>query len=130
MAGLTLSRTAQRAGQRLQETRQALIQAVVDAMYRDDPSLERYGPYGRECCVEDVGFALGNLVPAVTLERPDMFASYATWADDVLSSRGVPTAELRESLRRLGEAAAARLPPEEAGVVGRCVEAALEALDK
>jgi hypothetical protein len=126
MAGLS---AAGRAARLLTEQREAMAAEVTEALYRERPELmARYGDAGREKCLQDMRYNLEHLVPAVELERPELFEAYVRWVDELLRSRGVETGELRRALQLLAEGAAGRMDPDAAGIAGNVIRAGLAVL--
>lgn len=103
--------------------------AVTEALYAEMPELlDRYGPTGRQRCLEDMHHNFEHLAAAVGLERPAMFAEYIRWVDSLLLARNVPTRELVRCLELMDEQLRGTLPAPEAELAGRCVRAGLAAL--
>lgn len=123
--------SAQRtAAERLMAERDALAQAITDQLYAEMPGLlERYGAEGRARCLEDLGFNLDHLAPAVELEAPEMFARYVRWLVELLEARGVGREEVARSLRLTDRLVAARFTADEAEAVSVCVRAGLAAVE-
>ena len=120
---------AARAAALLRQQSEPLAREVTDALYRERPGLwERFGQRGWDKCLQDMRHNWEHLAPAVELERPVMFATYARWVDGLLVARGVPTGELVRCLELMDESARARMEPDEAAAVARCLDAGLEAL--
>ena len=116
------------AGQLLQH-KEALADAVTNALYADMPELtERYGDAGREKCLQDLRYTIEHLIPAVDLGQPDMFASYVRWLDALLRARNVSTREVVRSLELTERVVRERLAADEADAVATCVHAGLSAL--
>lgn len=71
---------------------------VTEAIYaRYAKELQRFGERGRQNCRQDILFHLDYLQGALIGNEPSIFAQYALWLKDVLSSRGVPVAHLSTS---------------------------------
>lgn len=118
-----------RAAQWLQAEREPLARDITAALYTEMPELtKRYGERGREKCVQDMRYNLEHLAPAVELEEPAVFASYALWLHDLLRARDVPLREVVRSLVLTERLVGERLPPDEAGEVSRSIRAGLAAL--
>lgn len=120
---------AARAAERLRAEADALARALTDRLYAEMPALlDRYGAVGRQKCLQDMGYNLEHLAPAVELADPAVFARYARWLDDLLRARGIPTGEVRRSLELMEQAVHERFPPDEADAVVPCIRAGLAAL--
>ena len=116
------------AGQLLAE-KELLAESVTRALYDEMPELTvRYGPSGREKCLQDLRFTIEHLIPAVDLGQPEMFASYVQWLDDLLRARNVPTREVVRSLELTERIVRERLALDEAETISRCIRAGLERL--
>ena len=119
----------ERAAARLLERREEVARASTEALYRERSWLmEKYGERGRRKCLQDMRYNVEHLAPAVELDAPPMFASYAAWVDDVLRARNVATGELARALELLEESAAEGMDDDERAVLARCVAAGVEAL--
>ncbi len=126
MAGLT---PASLAARRLLEMKDSLALEITDSLYERMPGLlDKYGEYGREKCLQDMRYNLEHLAPAVDLGRPDMFAGYIRWLDDLLRARGVSTSEVVLSLELSEERIRARFPADEAEAILPSLRAALAEL--
>lgn len=118
-----------RAAGRLLTLKETLAGSVTDALYAERSDLlERYGPVGRDRCLEDVRYTIDHLIPAVDLAEPPMFATYVRWLDDLLGARHVPRREVTRSLELIDEHARSHLAPDEADAVTSCIRAGLESL--
>lgn len=118
-----------RAAAALAEHAEAIARSVTGLLYAEMPWLvDRYGERGRRKCLEDMHHHLRHLAPAVELEDPALFARYARWCDEMLRARGVQTEELLRSLELMASDTAARLPEEDARIVGAGLHAGIEAL--
>lgn len=117
------------AARELRERTPELAAAVTDALYAARPELsERYGVEGRRKCLQDMHYNLEHLAPSVELQRPDLFADYARWLDDLLRARGVPTDDVIDCLRLTLDAVTARFPADEAAPIVASLNAGLAAL--
>jgi methylmalonyl-CoA mutase cobalamin-binding domain/chain len=106
-----------------------LAQALVETHYAHEPELAtRYGPAGRQRCLEDAGYHLRYLAEAVESCRPSLFADYVGWAKVVLKGRNIPFTDLQNNLRRLEEVLQSRLPQDMAERACRVVQTALTEL--
>lgn len=118
-----------RAAQFLEIQREALAVEITGALYAEMPELlAKYGERGRERCLQDMRYNLEHLAPAVELEEPLVFASYALWLNDLLRARNVPTVEVVRSLELTERIVRERMPTEEADAVARCLRAGVDAL--
>lgn len=109
----------------LREHRSRLAARVTDEMFEDPFWTERFPKRGRKFSEEDVGYHVEHLVEALLAGDPLVFARYARWLQSVLTTRGMCTRHLAESIERLGRAASG-LPGGDA--LGPYVDAAGEAL--
>lgn len=117
------------AAERLLAEKEALAGAVIEALYTERPELvARYGPAGREKCLQDMRYTLEHLIPAVDLDRPTMFADYTVWLGRLLRARNVATADVLRSLELMEEGLRTRLPASEAEVAAAILRAGLAAL--
>ena len=118
-----------RAAAELLARKAGLAQTATDALYADMPELmDRYGPVGRERCLEDIRYTIDHLIPAVDLAQPSMFASYVGWLDALLRARNVSTREVIRSLELIEQVVRSELAPDEANVVATCLRAGLDSL--
>lgn len=109
--------------------RHELASAVVDLHYERRPELhERYGPMGREKCLQDTGFHLDYLTEAAATGSPRLFSEYVVWASSMLESRGVPSRHLAFSLECLREVLRARLSDKAYGAVDPIIVSGLRAV--
>lgn len=116
------------AGQLLAE-KELLAESVTRALYDEMPELTaRYGPVGREKCLQDLRFTIEHLIPAVDLGQPGMFASYVQWLDELLRARHVSTREVVRSLELTERLVRERFGADEAETIARCIHAGLERL--
>jgi hypothetical protein len=116
------------AGQLLAE-KELLAESVTRALYDEMPELTtRYGPAGREKCLQDLRFTIEHLIPAVDLGQPEMFASYVQWLDELLRARNVSTHEVVRSLELTGRIVSERFAADQAETISRCIRAGLERL--
>ena len=116
------------AGQLLAE-KELLAESVTRALYDEMPELTtRYGPVGREKCLQDLRFTIEHLIPAVDLGQPEMFASYVQWLDELLRARNVSTHEVIRSLQLTDRIVRERFDAHEATAISRCIHAGLDRL--
>jgi hypothetical protein len=117
------------AAARLLDGKDALAVAVTEALYAERPALlARYGPVGRQRCLEDVRYTLEHLIPAVDLGQPAMFADYVRWLDGLLRARHVDPADLLRSLELTEHVLDEWLPAAEAAAVRPVLRAGLAVL--
>ena len=127
MAGLSTEQSAEL----LLTHKEEVARAVTAALYDARPELlERYGESGRAKCLQDMRYNVEHLVPALALQRADLFAGYITWVDGLLRARNVPTEDLRLSLRFLEQEAMRVLPAEMKSILAECLKASVAALDQ
>ena len=116
------------AGQLLAE-KELLAESVTRALYDEMPELTtRYGPVGREKCLQDLRFTIEHLIPAVDLGHPEMFATYVQWLDELLRARNVSTREVIRSLELLEGIVRERFAADQAESIARSIRAGLERL--
>jgi phycobilisome protein len=119
----------ERAGARLVADKEEIARALTDALYRERPEmLERWGEAGRAKCLQDMRYNLEHLAPAVALDAPDMFAGYARWLLGLLTSRGIPAADVARSLALTRALVEERFPADEASAATPSIDAALAVL--
>jgi methanogenic corrinoid protein MtbC1 len=93
--------------------RARLAETITDLQYRAHPELlARYGPAGREKCLQDAGYHLAYLSEAIAADNPDLFADYIAWAKVMLAGRGIPSEDLAANLRFLRQSIRDVLPEE------------------
>jgi methanogenic corrinoid protein MtbC1 len=86
-------------GDHLRERQTALAEDLVNRQFAARPELaERYGPAGREKCLQDAIYHLANLASAMNAGDPALFASYVTWVKVMLGPRGIPVEDLARHL--------------------------------
>jgi hypothetical protein len=120
----------QRAAAQLSTQRAAVAQEVTARLYAETPALlDRYGEVGREKCLQDMGYTVDHLVPAVEIGEPALFAEYVRWLDDLLRTRNVETDEIVRCLRLMVSVAHERLAADEAEAVAMCLQAGLAVLN-
>jgi MerR family transcriptional regulator, light-induced transcriptional regulator len=121
----------QRAAARLVTEVGSLARAITDTMYAESPDLMvKYGPEGRDRCLEDMHFNLQHLAPAVELGKPSMFAAYVVWLQQMLASRNVGTDDVVRSLELTQQEIDARFPPEESSIISEYLRVGLNAIDR
>ena len=95
----------------LHRRRADLATRVIDAFLERHPDWEqRYGAAARIRGEEDAGFHLDFLAAGIAAGPTSTYAGYARWAAQTLAARGIEPRFLAESLRDLGQLAAADLP--------------------
>src|ERR1044071_5674839 len=105
------------------EARAALAEAVTARRYELNPNLERrYGPAGREKCLQDSNYHLSYLAEAVGSALPSLFADYVAWAKVMLEARGVPASDLARNLEVMRDVVRERLPEGLGETAARYVE--------
>ena len=115
---------AARAAERLLRDKDAIAEATIAALYAERPGLaERYGPIGREKCLQDMHYTLDHLIPAVDLEHAEMFVAYAGWLARLLRARNVAVRDVADALRHMDATVRARLAPDEAAAVATILDA-------
>lgn len=94
-----------RPGELLRQRQGALAEDLVRRQFAAHPELaRRYGPAGREKCLQDANYHLAYLADAMNAGDPALFANYAGWAKVMLAKRGIPAEDLArhlESTRRV-----------------------------
>jgi methanogenic corrinoid protein MtbC1 len=109
--------------------RRRLAEAVTERHYELSPELDaRYGPVGREKCLEDAEFHLSYLAEALAASSPSLFADYVAWAKVMLAARGVPAEDLARNLAVLGEVLVEQLPHGEGALARGYVDSGMRAL--
>ncbi|WP_051341047.1 cobalamin-dependent protein [Azospirillum halopraeferens] len=113
----------------IQARRGDLARTVVDRLYERRPDLpDRYGPFGREKCVADIGYHLLYLSEAVAADSPALFREYVAWVKVLFAGLGIPWTDLEESLRILDDVLEDTIGGETARRARACIAAALQAL--
>ncbi len=86
-------------GDVLRSHQSAIAAALVARQFAENPSLDqRYGPAGREKCLQDAHFHLSYLADAMNAGAPELFSSYVGWAKVMLGQRGIPADDLARHL--------------------------------
>ncbi|MES1243351.1 MAG: cobalamin-dependent protein [Acidobacteriota bacterium] len=113
----------------LDARRAGLAGALTDLHYERRPELaERYGPIGRERCLEDAAYHLTYLAEALAAGAPDLFADYVAWAKVMLEGRGIPASDLSFNLETLRDVLRRELPAGQAALAAGYVEEGLARL--
>lgn len=71
-----------------------IIDDVITEMYKNDPTLERYGEKGKAKCREDNEHHFHHLETAYQLNNSMMFVDYAMWLNGILKKHGMETKHL------------------------------------
>jgi MerR family transcriptional regulator, light-induced transcriptional regulator len=86
-------------GDRLRQQQAAIAAALVDRQFSERPELAvRYGPIGREKCLQDANYHLAYLADAMSAETPALFGNYVAWAKVMLGKRNIPEEDLARHL--------------------------------
>ena|SRR5690349_12922987 len=118
-----------RAGHTIRVRTAKLAEAIVDEQYRRRPDLvARYGPAGREKCVQDTKYHLRFLSASVEFGQPRVFADYCDWAVGVMEAHRVDARDAVENLRLFGPVLAEHVPPDAAALAGEHLDAAIARL--
>lgn len=113
-------------GQAINEARPALAEAVTARHYELNPALERrYGPAGREKCLQDAHYHLSYLAESASAALPSLFADYVAWAKVMLEARGVPASDLARNLGVMRDVLRERLPGDAGEVAAHYISEAL-----
>ena len=117
---------AARSAALLMRDREALAQEVTAALYAESPDLlERHGERGRGKCLQDMGYNIEHLIPAVDLADGAMFARYVEWLDGLLRARNVATRDVIRCLELLRDRCVERYSAAESGAIADIIEAGL-----
>jgi methanogenic corrinoid protein MtbC1 len=116
-------------GESINAEREALAEAITARHYELQPELaSRYGPAGREKCLEDARYHLSYLAEALSASSSALFADYVNWAKVMLSSRGIPATDLAKNLECMREVLERDLPRETSAPVRQFIDAGLKRL--
>lgn len=75
---------------------------VVTRCYDLHPNLsKRYGPGGRQKCMQDTRYHLQYLYQAISIRSPALFTDYVQWAKIMLQGVRVPEEDLRANLEAM-----------------------------
>lgn len=86
-------------GDRLRQQQAAIAAVLVERQFSERPELlTRYGPIGREKCLQDANYHLAYLADAMSAETPALFANYVAWAKVMLGKRNIPAEDLARHL--------------------------------
>jgi MerR family transcriptional regulator, light-induced transcriptional regulator len=125
----TMSGQTMTIAERIRVGREALAKEITDRQYAAEPDLTaRDGDYGRSMCERDVGYHLSYLAEAMGTGQPALFADYISWANTLLTSLNLSTAELARNLKITGEVIGANLTAAERVLLGQYLAAGLKEL--
>lgn len=83
----------------LREMQSEVASALVGRQFAAHPELTaRYGPAGREKCLQDANYHLSSLADAMNVGDPALFVNYVGWAKVMLGKRGVAAEDLVQHL--------------------------------
>lgn len=105
----------------LMARKEAIVERSFATMYADPFWHERFGERGERYTREDHGHHVGYLAEAVRSGDSAVFASYLRWLQPVLTSRGMCTKHLEDSLLAVRDAIVAE------GIDGIAIEGHVEA---
>jgi len=92
-------------GELLREMQGEVASALVERQFAAHPELTaRYGPAGREKCLQDANYHLSFLADAMNVGNPALFVDYVGWAKVMLGKRGVAAEDLIQHLALTGAA--------------------------
>jgi methanogenic corrinoid protein MtbC1 len=77
----------------------ANLDQLAEEITRQHHLADRFGPLGRQRCLEDARFHLRYLAAALEANSAAMFLDYIAWAKVMLAKRNVGEADLVENLR-------------------------------
>lgn len=124
-----MSDLERRAGQAIEEQRQALAEEIVARQYRLQERLwQPFGAVGREKSVRDAGYHLAYLAEALAAAQPALFVDYVRWAQALFAGLGLAETALPTTLRVTGEVLQEALPVELAQAAASYLEAGANAL--
>lgn len=108
----------------------AVAEKVVARCFQEHPELDlRYGPIGREKCLQDTRFHLQYLIQAVGASSKPLFLDYVHWAKIMLAGVRVPEKDLIYNLELLDRAIAEEVPGDPKTSTAReYIQAAIEAV--
>jgi len=108
-----------------------LSAAVVAREFDERPELdERFGPQGRERCLEDAGRHVDYLATAVAQQSPSLFNDYVEWATVLLGRLGIPDEDVRRNLMILRDMLKEKLGADDAMEPQRVIDGALQRLTR
>ena len=116
-------------GKHIRAERDALAEAITARHYELHPELAtRYGQLGRGKCLQDAQYHLSYLAEALSSSSPALFADYVSWAKVMLSTRGIPAADLTQNLQCMREVLERELPDDISPSVCKFIDAGLNRL--
>ena len=116
-------------GDRLREQQTALAEVLVNRQFAARPDLaQRYGPAGREKCLQDANYHLSYLANAMKAGDPNLFANYVAWVKVMLGKRGIPVEDLARHLELTRAVVAEAVEGEEGTLAVEYLGAALARL--
>jgi hypothetical protein len=128
---VTTQTTGRRAAERLMFDKESIARAVTKRMFEEYPDiLEKHGERGRQKCLQDMHYNIEHLIPAVDLEKPELFADYARWLDVMLGARGVCARDVRRCLEMIADETRTRFDADEAAVVDEMIRAGVAAVER
>ncbi|HEY4132920.1 MAG TPA: hypothetical protein VGM50_20060 [Gemmatimonadaceae bacterium] len=128
---MTTQTVGQRAAERLIYDKESIARAVTKRMFAEDPDiLEKHGERGRQKCLEDMHYNIEHLIPAVDLEKAEMFADYARWLDKMLGSRGVSARDVRRCFEMVADETRDRFAFDEAALIDGIIRAGVNAVER
>jgi hypothetical protein len=128
---MTTQTVGRRAAEQLMYDKESIARAVTKRMFDEYPDiLEKHGERGRQKCLEDMHYNIQHLIPAVDLEKPEMFADYARWLDTMLGSRGVSARDVRRCFEMVADEARARYDGEVAKLIDEVLRAGVSAVER
>jgi methylmalonyl-CoA mutase cobalamin-binding domain/chain len=120
---------AREAGAAISARRNQLAEALVEDQFARHPDLERrYGPAGRQKCLQDAGLHLAYLAEALGFDNRLLFVDYIAWVKVMLGKRKVPAADLAAHLERLAQVLREQLAGDHGTRAAAYIDAALLAL--
>lgn len=119
----------ERAGAALHARLATLAEAITARHYALAPELDaRYGPIGREKCLQDAAFHLSYLAEAISAGEPGLFKDYVAWAKVMLAERGVPASDLARNLNVLRDVVSGQLEQDAAALATAYIDGGISAL--
>jgi signal transduction histidine kinase/methanogenic corrinoid protein MtbC1 len=111
--------------QAIDAQRAALAEAIVARQYALQPDLERrYGPTGKDKCIQDTKYHLSYLSAAIAVSSPALYADYLDWARTVMTAHGIRDEDLVDHLACTQEVLTRALPAESAAITVGYLEGA------
>jgi len=128
---MTTQTSGRRAAEQLMYDKESIARAVTKRMFDEYPDiLEKHGERGRQKCLQDMHYNIEHLIPAVDLEKPEMFADYARWLDTMLASRGVCARDVRRCFEMVADEARDRYDGDVAKVIDTIIRAGVDAVER